>query len=171
MDLKAILTEVQSWPASDRLRLIEEVWHGLSDEGVDPGLTEDLRDLLDRRLAALAADPGDVATLGEIKTYVRRRDEPPAGPPGGRAGRNRWSDARYEGRRPGMGEEFLAEVQRVLDRIEQNPEIHAPIYQAVRHGRLKRFPYAVSYRIEPERTVIIAVHHGKRDPGSWRSRA
>ena len=38
----------------------------------------------------------------------------------------------YEDQRPGLGEEFLAEVQRVLDRIEQNPEIHALIYQSVR---------------------------------------
>lgn len=66
-----------------------------------------------------------------------------------------------------MGEEFLTEIQRVLDRIAQNPEIHAPIYQDVRHGRLKRFPYAVFYRIEPDRVVVIAVHHSKRNPRSW----
>lgn len=33
MDLKAVLTEVQTWPAEDRLRLIEELWDGLADEG------------------------------------------------------------------------------------------------------------------------------------------
>jgi plasmid stabilization system protein ParE len=77
----------------------------------------------------------------------------------------------YEDQRAGLGEEFLAEVQRVLDRIERNPEIHAPIYQAVRHGRVKRFPYAVYYRVEPDRIVVIAVHHSKRDPRSWQSRA
>ncbi len=75
----------------------------------------------------------------------------------------------YEDQRRGLGEEFLAEVQRVLDRIEQNPEIYAPIYQAVRHGRVKRFAYAVYYRIEPDRIVVIAVHHGKRDPKHWQS--
>ncbi len=72
MDLKAVLTEVQSWPAEDRLRLIEEVWDGLSDEGYETELTEDLRDLLDRRLAALDADPGNVLTWEDIKAYVRR---------------------------------------------------------------------------------------------------
>jgi putative addiction module component (TIGR02574 family) len=72
MDLKAILTEVQSWPPEDRLRLIEEVWDGLSDEGYEPELTEELKDLLDRRLAALDADPGNVLTWEEIKAYVRR---------------------------------------------------------------------------------------------------
>lgn len=73
MDLKAVLTEVQSWPPEDRLRLIEEVWDGLADEeGSEFEPTEDLKNLLDRRLAALDADPGNVMTWDEIKTYVRR---------------------------------------------------------------------------------------------------
>lgn len=72
MDLKAVLTEVQSWSAEDRLRLIEEVWDGLSDEGYEPELTEELKDLLDHRLAALDANPGDVLTWEEIRAYVRR---------------------------------------------------------------------------------------------------
>jgi putative addiction module component (TIGR02574 family) len=72
MDLKTVLTEVQSWPPEDRLRLIEEVWDGLTDEGQDPELTTELKDLLDHRLAALDADPGNVLTWGEIKAYVRR---------------------------------------------------------------------------------------------------
>ena len=33
----------------------------------------------------------------------------------------------YEGRRTGLGEEFLVEVQAVLVRIQQFPELHAPI--------------------------------------------
>jgi putative addiction module component (TIGR02574 family) len=72
MDLKAVLTEVQSWPAEDRLRLIEEVWDGLSDEGPEPELTEDLKALLESRLAALDAHPNDVVTWDEIKAHVRR---------------------------------------------------------------------------------------------------
>ncbi len=77
----------------------------------------------------------------------------------------------YEEQRRGLGEEFLAEVQRVLDRIEQNPEIYAPIYQTVRHDRVKRFAYTVYYRIELDRIVVIAVHHSKRDAKHWQSRA
>lgn len=73
MDLKAVLTEVQSWPLEDRLRLIEEVWDGLSDEeGSEVEPTEELKNLLDRRLEALNAEPDNVVTWDEIKTYVRR---------------------------------------------------------------------------------------------------
>ena len=77
----------------------------------------------------------------------------------------------YEEQRQGLGEEFLSEVQRALDRIEQNPGIHAPIYQTVRHARMKRFAYAAYYRLETDRIVVIAVHHVKRDPKRWQSRA
>jgi len=66
---------------------------------------------------------------------------------------------------------YLDEIQRVLDPIEHNPEIHAPIYRTIRHGRLKRFAYAVYYRIEPDRIAIMAVRHAKQDPRGWQSRA
>jgi plasmid stabilization system protein ParE len=77
----------------------------------------------------------------------------------------------YEAQAPGVGEEFLGAVEAVLDHISQDPEIHAPIYQDVRRGRLKRFPYAVYYRIEPARIMVLAVRHGKQDPRGWQSRA
>lgn len=77
----------------------------------------------------------------------------------------------YQEQHHGLGEEFLIAVQVVLDRIQENPEIHAPMYGPVRHGRLMRFPYSVYYRLEPERIAVIAVHHHKRDPKSWQSRA
>jgi plasmid stabilization system protein ParE len=77
----------------------------------------------------------------------------------------------YEQQRPGLGEELLSEAQSVLDRIGQNPEIYAPIYQSVRRGRVKRFPYAVYYSIEPERVAVIAFYHDKRDPRGWQSKA
>ena len=76
----------------------------------------------------------------------------------------------FQDQRVGLGEEFLAEVQTVLDRIQENPELHAPIYENVRHARIKRFAHAVYYRLEPTRVVVIAVHHGKRDPKRWQAR-
>ena len=72
MDLKSVLSEVETWPVEDRLQLLEEIWEGLGDQGHAPELSEDLKALLDRRLAALDANPGDVITWNEIKDYVRR---------------------------------------------------------------------------------------------------
>ena len=77
----------------------------------------------------------------------------------------------YEQQRKGLGEAFLAAVQVALDQIGQAPEAHAPIYRTVRHCQVKRFPFAVYYRAGSNRIDVIAVHHGKRDPKTWQSKA
>ena len=46
MDLRTVLTAVESWPVEDRLRLIEAVWDGLADGDGVPVLTDDLKALL-----------------------------------------------------------------------------------------------------------------------------
>jgi putative addiction module component (TIGR02574 family) len=72
MDLETVLAEVRSWPVEDRIRLMEEIREGLADEECEPELTDELKDLLDRRLAALDADPENVTTWEAIKEHVRR---------------------------------------------------------------------------------------------------
>jgi plasmid stabilization system protein ParE len=37
----------------------------------------------------------------------------------------------------------------------------------VRRAVVSRFPYAVFYRIEPKRVVVLAVLHMARDPKVW----
>jgi putative addiction module component (TIGR02574 family) len=73
MDLKAVLTEVQTWPPGDRLRLIDEVWDGLSDEESEPELTGDLKDLLDRRLEALDRNPDAVVPWEVVEARALER--------------------------------------------------------------------------------------------------
>ena len=51
------------------------------------------------------------------------------------------------------------------------PELHAEIYRGVRRSFLRQFPYAVFYRVEENRVVVIAVMHTRRDPRRWQSRA
>lgn len=59
MDLQTVLSEVGSWSVEDRIRLVQEVWEGIADDpSVAPGLTDELKAEVDRRLAAHAADPG-----------------------------------------------------------------------------------------------------------------
>jgi putative addiction module component (TIGR02574 family) len=72
MDLEAVLSEVQSWPAEERLRLIGEVWDRLTEEDHEPALPPELKALLDQRLAALETDPDDVLTWEQIKAHARR---------------------------------------------------------------------------------------------------
>jgi putative addiction module component (TIGR02574 family) len=72
MDLMTVISEVGAWPVEDRLRLMEEIWEGLLDEGYEPELTEELKTKLDRRLESLDANPENVTTWEAIKEYVRR---------------------------------------------------------------------------------------------------
>jgi toxin ParE1/3/4 len=64
----------------------------------------------------------------------------------------------------------VAEVERVLMLIGDQPG-RFPVADAdVRVTLIRRFPYAVYYRIKPTRIVVIAVFHTSRDPKAWKSR-
>jgi plasmid stabilization system protein ParE len=76
----------------------------------------------------------------------------------------------YESRRPGLGIEFVGEVQRVLDRIAVNPLIHSAVQLDIRKSVVRRFPYAVFYRPHADRIEVIAVFHSKRDPANLHDR-
>jgi len=76
----------------------------------------------------------------------------------------------YEDQRPGLGDEFLKDVQSRLDLIQANPELHAPIFRQVRRSLVKRFSSSIYYRVESSRIVVVAILHGRRDPERWRAR-
>ena len=69
-----------------------------------------------------------------------------------------------------LGSEFLAEVQRAIDRVRQYPLGWAELSPGVRRCRLDRFPYGVAYEIRSDAVLVAAVLHLHRDPKSWRSR-
>jgi putative addiction module component (TIGR02574 family) len=73
MDVQTVVNEVGSWPVEDRLRLMEEIWEGLLDQGYEPELTEMQKAELDRRLADDDAAPDDVVSWEEVKAEALRR--------------------------------------------------------------------------------------------------
>lgn len=73
----------------------------------------------------------------------------------------------YEERRSGLGEQFLSAVNATFDQIEQFPELFALRYGRVRMAPVPRFPYAVFYRVDPRRAVILTVLHTSDDPANW----
>lgn len=76
----------------------------------------------------------------------------------------------YEDRRPGLGKELATEVRSTIDRILLNPIAWAKLSANVRRCRLRRFPYALIYQVKPDRVLVVAVMHLRRDPVYWRSR-
>jgi plasmid stabilization system protein ParE len=76
----------------------------------------------------------------------------------------------YEDRRDGLGEQFVLAVEATVGRIQRLPESHTVVHRDVRRALVERFPYGVFFTIEPERIVIIAVFHARRDPDEWKGR-
>jgi toxin ParE1/3/4 len=70
----------------------------------------------------------------------------------------------YDERKARLGDEFFQETERVLGLIEANPQAFPLASSGRRKAQLKRFPYAIFYRILPDRVRILAVCHDKRHP-------
>ncbi len=79
--------------------------------------------------------------------------------------------ARWYEQHVGKGAAFVTQIQEVLDRIGQRPELHAVVYKDVRRARVPKLPYNIYYRVLTERVEALAIVHGHRDPSVWQSRA
>jgi plasmid stabilization system protein ParE len=76
----------------------------------------------------------------------------------------------YERQVPGLGREFLDEVDRTMLRVAISPLIGARVRGDVRRQLVHRFPYAILYRADGEEVFILTVMHQHRHPDSWQSR-
>lgn len=77
----------------------------------------------------------------------------------------------YNRRRQGLGDDFILCVEAALDHISRVPRAAAEVYPGVRRVVVRRFPYGVFYRIDPDQIAVIAVYHSRRDPRGWQARA
>jgi len=62
---------------------------------------------------------------------------------------------------------FSEELDAAEAAIAANPEAWPPFEHGTRHHLLRRYPFSVVYRIEPERILIVAVMHFRRRPAYW----
>lgn len=76
----------------------------------------------------------------------------------------------YETKVTGLGERFGAEVNRVIELLLDNPKIGASVEEEIRHFVLRHFPHSVIYAEASGILFILAIAHGSREPGYWRSR-
>jgi plasmid stabilization system protein ParE len=77
----------------------------------------------------------------------------------------------YEGKRPGLGEEFLLCVEAGLEPIRRAPEAAREVQPGVRRVVVRRFPYGIYYRIDRDQIAVLAVYHTRRDPRGWQQRS
>jgi len=76
----------------------------------------------------------------------------------------------YECQSASLGNYFIDEVEHAVECILENPGSGRIIRDKVRRRLLRRFPFGILYRIEPENIVIVAVMHLRRRPNYWINR-
>ncbi|MDX2023473.1 MAG: type II toxin-antitoxin system RelE/ParE family toxin [Deltaproteobacteria bacterium] len=77
----------------------------------------------------------------------------------------------YEGEEEGLGAQFLAELDAVVDRLRRIPGQFPEVRKGLRRALLRRFPYCV-YFLNPDGSLIVlAVLHQHRSPREWKNRA
>jgi plasmid stabilization system protein ParE len=75
----------------------------------------------------------------------------------------------YEDQQPGVGTQFLDELDLVLQRIAENPLQFPRLELEARRALMHRFPYGVYFLAEAE-IRVLAVLHLHRQPDMWKSR-
>ena len=77
----------------------------------------------------------------------------------------------YEEQRPGLGSEFRAAVDALLQRIGNAPEMYPLVYKQLRRAVMRRFPYLVYYSADREQVLVVGCLHARRHPRHARARA
>ena len=76
----------------------------------------------------------------------------------------------YEAQRPGLGGEFLAAADTLISAIAQHPLRYPVARRNTRRALMRRFPYAMYFRVYDEVIVVVACMHGRRNPRRWQVR-
>ncbi len=69
-----------------------------------------------------------------------------------------------------LADDFLAAVEEGLSLIRESPERYSMMLGEIRVKRIRRFPYIISFVIEDDVVIVLAVLHGHRNPSQWSGR-
>ncbi|NLB54846.1 MAG: type II toxin-antitoxin system RelE/ParE family toxin [Lentisphaerae bacterium] len=73
----------------------------------------------------------------------------------------------YELQAKGLGGEFLDKIDAAILDIREAPERWPIIRPHIRRRLVHRFPYALLYRVEVDKIIILAIMHLHRRPDYW----
>lgn len=76
----------------------------------------------------------------------------------------------YELQRPGLGRDFVAQVEAALERVTANPQQYQVLHRDIRRAIPRKFPFGVFYRIDGNNIIVFAIIHLHQDPAAWRER-
>jgi len=76
----------------------------------------------------------------------------------------------YDLQKEGLGEEFILEVDKTINRIIQNPNQFSVVKKFIRMAVVKRFPFGIFYLIKDDIINVFAIFHFSRNPAVWKKR-
>jgi plasmid stabilization system protein ParE len=76
----------------------------------------------------------------------------------------------YETQSPGLGAAFLDDAANCVSAIATHPQAGRVLRGDVRRRLLRRFPFALIYRIRPDGIRVLAVMNLRRRPHYWTGR-
>lgn len=65
----------------------------------------------------------------------------------------------YEERLQGLGVEFIRQAHRVLNDVAEDPLRNHIFLRDIRGAIVPKFPFAIYYRVKPDRIVVLEVFH------------
>ena len=76
----------------------------------------------------------------------------------------------YEAQQPGLGIEFLLELDAAIERAAETPLAYAQVFMDARRVLTRRFPFAVYFVYEHDVVEVFAILHQRRASPLWQSR-
>jgi plasmid stabilization system protein ParE len=76
----------------------------------------------------------------------------------------------YQERSAPAARAFLSEIDRAVEKIAEDPDIWPPYVGGTQRFLLKRFPFSLVYRLVSNKIEVVAIAHGRRKPGYWKTR-
>jgi toxin ParE1/3/4 len=70
----------------------------------------------------------------------------------------------YDRKSAGLGVEFLRVFYACAVELTRDPEVYPRVHGDFRRRLLRRFPYAIYFRIQGEYVVVFGLFHCARDP-------
>ena len=75
----------------------------------------------------------------------------------------------YEKKSAGLGEDFLRVFYALTAEIQREPLICPKVYKEFRRRLLRRFPYAIYYKVQENEVIVWSLFHCARDPKTIRN--
>jgi len=70
----------------------------------------------------------------------------------------------YERKSAGLGAEVLRVIYTCTAELTRDPQVYPRVHGDFRRRLLRRFPYAIYFRIRGEQVVVFGLFHCARDP-------